>query len=64
MYTWEIEKFLAEKNRIVTREEFLKIINQVDNPQITDVSPKGKKYGEFVIKTADGKNMEIIVEMK
>lgn len=33
MYTWEIEKFLAERNRTVTREEFYKIVNQMDNPQ-------------------------------
>lgn len=62
MYTWEIEKFLADRNRIVTREEFLKIVNQVDNPQITDVSQKGT-YGGFVIKTTDGKDIDVIVKM-
>lgn len=37
MYTWEIENFLRNNNRIVTREEFYKVVNQVDNPQIIDV---------------------------
>lgn len=37
MYTWEIENLLARKGRIVTREEFYKVVNQVDNPQIIDV---------------------------
>ena len=37
MYTWEIEKFLAQHNRIITRDEFCKIINQVDNPQVKDM---------------------------
>lgn len=61
MYTWEIEKFLAQHNRIVTRDEFCKIINQVDNPQVTDVLPKGT-YSGFVIKTTDG-DMDVIVKM-
>ena len=60
MYTWEIEKFLTEHNRIVTRDEFYKIINQVDNPQIKDVKHVGE-YGQYVIKT-DEKDMEVIVK--
>ena len=61
MYTWEIEKFLADRNRIVTREEFLKIVNQVDNPQITDVEHVGD-CSCYTIKTGDGKDMELIVK--
>ena len=61
MYTWEIEKFLASKNRIVTRDEFYKIVNQVDNPQITDVEHVGE-CGCYVIKTKDGNDMEVIVK--
>lgn len=61
MYTWEIENFLASKNRIVTREEFLKIVNQVDNPQITDVKHTGE-CSCYVIKDKDGNNMDVIVK--
>ena len=60
MYTWEIEKFLAEHNRIVTRDEFYKIINQVDNPQIKDVEYVGE-CSQYIIKT-DEKDMEVIVK--
>ena len=60
MYTWEIEKLLAEHNRIVTRDEFYKIINQVDNPQIKDVKHVGE-CSQYIIK-ADEKDMEVIVK--
>ena len=52
MYTWEIEKFLAEKNRIVTREEFYKIVSQVNNPQITDVK-YDKNRNVYELMTSD-----------
>lgn len=61
MYTWEIENYLASKNRIITREEFCKIINQVDNPQITDVEHVGE-CSCYTIKTGDGKDMDVIVK--
>ena len=60
MYTWEIEKFLTEHNRIVTRDEFYKIVNQVDNPQIKDVKHVGE-CSQYIIKT-DEKDMEVIVK--
>lgn len=52
MYTWEIENLLARKGRIVTREEFYKIVNQVDNPQITDVQ-YDKSTDTYRILTSD-----------
>lgn len=60
MYTWEIEKFLAQHNRIITRDEFYKIVNKVDNPQIIDVEYQGD-CSCFVIKTSDGGDMNVIV---
>ena len=60
MYTWEIEKFLVEHGRVITRDEFYKIINQVDNPQIKDVKHVGE-CSQYVIKT-DEKEMEVIVK--
>ena len=62
MYTWEIEKFLAQHNRIITRDEFCKIINKVDNPQVKDVEHVGE-CSCYLIKTNDGKDMEVIVKM-
>lgn len=60
MYTWEIEKFLAEHNRIVTRDEFYKVVSKVDNPQVKDVVYKGE-YSLYTIKTEDGKDMDVMV---
>ena len=56
MYTWEIENFLRNNNRIVTREEFYKIVNQVDNPQITDVQ-YDKSTDTYRILTSDNGNI-------
>lgn len=53
MYTWEIEKFLASRNRIVTRDEFYQVVNQVDNPQITNVR-YNKEMGSYELTTSDG----------
>lgn len=62
MYTWEIEKFLAEHNRIITKDEFYKVVNKVDNPQVKDVEYKGE-YGLYTIKTEDGKGMDVMVKV-
>lgn len=62
MYTWEIEKFLAERNRIVTREEFYKIVNQVDNPQVVDVK-YDKDSNTYNLKTSDNGNMHFSLEV-
>ena len=45
----------------VRAEEFFKIINKVDNPQVTDVKHVGE-CGCYTIKTNDGKDMEVIVK--
>ena len=50
MYSWEIEKLIAQNNGIITKEQFYSIINKVDNPQVKDV----KTENVFVIKTTDG----------
>ena len=61
MYTWEIEKFLAERNRIVTREEFYKVVNQVDNPQVIDVK-YNKNSNTYNLKTSDNGDMHFSLE--
>lgn len=58
MYSWEIEKLLAEKNNIITRDDFYKIINKVDNPQIKDV----KTEPMFKIETSDRYEFHVRVE--
>ena len=54
MYTWEIRKYLRDRNYVVNREEFLKIVNQVDNPQIVDVR-KAKNVFEMITSDDDEK---------
>lgn len=62
MYTWEIEKFLAERNRIVTREEFYKLVNQVDNPQVIDVR-YDKDSNTYNLKTSDNGDMNFYLKV-
>lgn len=62
MYTWEIEKFLAERNRIVTREEFYKIVNQVENPQVIDVK-YNKDSNTYNLKTSDNGDMHFFLKV-
>lgn len=61
MYTWEIEKFLKEHNGVVTKEEFYKVVNQIDNPQIEDVVYNGE-YRSYSIKTNEGKELIVLTE--
>lgn len=37
MYTWELKNFVNQRNGKVSREEYIKLVNRVDNPQIRDV---------------------------
>lgn len=60
MYSFEIEKFIASKGRILTREEFIHCINNVDNPQVSDVK---KLENSFMIKTEDGYNIPVSVKV-
>lgn len=38
MYTYELQNFVNQRNGNVSREEYIKLVNRVDNPQITDVA--------------------------
>lgn len=38
MYTWELKNFVNQRNGKVSREEYIKVVNKVDNPQIVDVA--------------------------
>ena len=60
MYTWEIRNFVRERNYLLTREEFVKAVNRVDNPQILDVK---KMDDGFHIITQDDPN-HIVVNVK
>jgi hypothetical protein len=51
MYSWEIENFIKERNNVLTTDEFVKVVNKVDNPQIEDVK---KLDNVFEISTKDG----------
>lgn len=60
MYTWEINNYLKERNYKVTREEFIKVVSLVENPQITDVSSVNHK-DVFRLKTSDNGDMTFSV---
>lgn len=50
MYSSEIEKLIVEKGGVITKEDFYKVVNKVDNPQIKNV----KTESGFKIETLDG----------
>lgn len=60
MFTWEIRNFVNQRNGVVNRDEFLSIINKVDNPQLVDVEHIGTL---FAIKSSDDKE-DILVSVK
>lgn len=60
MYTWEIENYLKERNYKVTREEFVKVISLVENPQITELLTVNHK-DVFRLKTSDNGDMTFTV---
>lgn len=60
MFTWEIRNFVNQRNGVVDRDEFLHIINKVDNPQLVDVEHVGTL---FAIKSSDDKE-DILVSVK
>ena len=51
MFSWELQNYINERNGILNREEFVKVVNLVDNPQIIDVVPV---KNVFKIVTSDG----------
>lgn len=57
MFSWEIENLINKNNKVITREQLLKIINKVDNPQIKDVKPTTA----FEIVTEDGYVMNVMI---
>lgn len=60
MYTWEINNYLKERNYRVTREEFVKVVSLVENPQITEVLAVNHK-DVFRLKTSDNGDMTFSV---
>lgn len=69
MYTWEIKTFIYNKGNVITnREDFCKIINKVDNPQIisVDLVSNYKEDGKdvCVFKVADYDNDGFYVTTK
>lgn len=37
MYSWEIENLLKLRNYLVSREEYIKVTNSKENPQVNHV---------------------------
>ena len=63
-YSWELDNFIKGRNGVVTRNEFFKLVNRVDNPQIADVRPEANTHnylGNFVIYTEDNYILKVSV---
>lgn len=60
MFSWEIRNYLKEHNYILNRQEFVHVVNQVDNPQVKDV----KKVGEIFSMTVSDEEEPIIIGVK
>lgn len=52
MYTWEIEKYLRERNYVVTKKEFPELVSNVISTQIKDVKFVGNSKYRLI--TDDG----------
>ena len=52
MYTWEIEKYLRERNYVVTKKEFPDLVSNVVSTQIKDVKFVGNSKYRLI--TDDG----------
>ena len=54
MYTWELKNFVSQRNGKVSREEYIKVVNQVDNPQIVDVTVENiNGVAKTIVTTSD-----------
>ena len=54
MYTWELKNFVNQRNGKVSREEYIKVVNKVDNPQIVDVTVENVNgVAKTVVTTSD-----------
>ena len=62
MYSWEIQNFLKERNYEVTKDEFVKVINQVDNPQVRNVTVDRKIVTTYRMQTSDGLDVTFTVK--
>lgn len=63
MYSHEIEKFIKEKNYILDKDEYKKIFNVDNNPQI--VQMKYDSYNDdFEMKTSDNYYFKVKVKNK
>lgn len=60
MYSWEIKNYIKERNYVLDREEFVRVVNQVDNPQVTDV----KRVGDMFSMTVSDDPEPIIIGVK
>lgn len=58
MYTWELQNFVNQRNGNVSREEYIKLVNRVDNPQITDVAVEDcEGRAKTIITTSENKSV-------
>lgn len=60
MYSWELEKFIKERNYLIGGDDLIKILSLEENPQITNItfSPERNLY---TICDKDGISLEFNV---
>lgn len=53
MYSWEIEKFLSDRNYALTKDEYFRITDMTVNPQIARIKYNAYE-DDFQLITIDG----------
>ena len=43
MYSWELEKFIKERNYLVGGDDLVKILSLEENPQLTNITFSSEK---------------------
>ena len=54
MYSWEIEELIEARERLLDREDYLKVSNLDENPQITRVHRLGDGLYEMYTREDEG----------
>lgn len=63
MYSWEIDRLLKIKNYLISTEDYFKITNTRENPQIKQIE-YNPEYDFFRISTNDNYNFKFKVKKK
>lgn len=59
MYSWELEKFIKERNYLVGGDDLVKILSLEENPQLTNITFSSEK-NLYTICDKDGNSFQFI----